>query len=111
MYVYKSKKRSKTDLDKSIATESINDSNSVKILDLSKDMKVQMEFVSKRHGHSVCVVDTTMCRKACTLLPVRLSSEFFSDDEFSQIVGTKKFKAIRENLFGLEETEIGATCL
>ncbi len=102
MYVYKSKKRSKTDLDTSTANESNDCNNSVKILDLSKDMKVEMEFVSKRHGHSVCVIDTSISRKACTLLPVRLSSEFFRDDEYSQIVGSKKFKMIREDMFGLQ---------
>lgn len=101
LYVYTSKKARKNDLDSSMIEDG-NNANSVKILNLSKDMKVEMNFVSKRHGHCISIIDCNTSRPACTLLPVRLSSDFFRDEECSQVVGTKKFKNIRTQLFGTD---------
>ncbi len=92
--------------------------NSVKILHLSKEMKVETKYISKRHGHSISILDTIENTKTftannitedpcnndqkviCTLLPVRLHSQYFRDEEFSQLITSKKFKKIRHTLFG-----------
>ena len=102
MYVYTSKKN---DLDNSTMEGSNDSHNSVKILQLSKDMKIEMRFVSKHHGQCICVIDTKTSKIACTLLPVQLSAKYFRDDGYSQIVGSKRFKKIRKSLFGMEEGE------
>ena len=111
LFVYTSKKN---DLDGSAleggTVNSKTDShNSVKILKLSKDMKMEMKFISRRHGHSVCVTDMATSKIACTLLPVRLTSKFFRDKEYSQLVGSKKFKKLQSNLFGITTTSDGST--
>ena len=106
MYVYTSKK-SKTDVDTSVIDpdlsldmQSTNKNSADKVLNLSRGMKVEVKFVSKRHGHCVCVVDKKISKVVCTLLPVRLNPDFFRDEDYSQVIGSKKFKRIRENLIG-----------
>ena len=74
---------------------------SYKVLNLSRNMKVETKFISKRHGHCVCVIDKKTSKVVCTLLPVRLNPSFFRDDEYSQVIGSKKFKKIRDNLIGV----------
>lgn len=108
MYVYTSKK-SKTDVDTSIMDQDLsidvqsttNKNNADKVLNLSRGMKVEVKFISKRHGHCVCVIDKKISKVVCTLLPVRLNPDFFRDEDYSQVIGSKKFKRIRENLIGL----------
>ena len=98
LHIYTSKRSMKDDdINESRAD---NNSNAVKVLKLSKEKKVEMNFISKRHGHSVIVTDMKTSRTVCTLLPVRLTSEYFRDEECSQVVGSKKFKKIRAQLFG-----------
>jgi len=120
--------------------------NSMKVLTLSKKMKVETKYISKRHGHCVCIIDTkpesnskalksssnasvstsgsistsgslsttgsiSTCGSSasksekpkivCTLLPVRLSSNYFIDDEYSQVIGSNEFNDIKHNLFGV----------
>lgn len=108
LHVYTSKKNkneldtSLIDPDVSMDYQNTNKSSSDKVLKLSRDMKVEMKFISKRHGHCVCVIDRNTAKVACTLLPVRLSPSFFRDEEYSQVICSKKFKKLRDNLIGLD---------
>lgn len=99
-------KKSKSDMDTSMMDPDLsigidNKNSADKVLDLSRNMKVETKFISKRHGHCVCVVDKKISKVVCTLLPVRLNPSFFRDKEYSQVIGSKKFKKIRDDLIGV----------
>mmetsp|Transcript_9995 Transcript_9995/g.12677 ORF Transcript_9995/g.12677 Transcript_9995/m.12677 type:complete len:1018 (+) Transcript_9995:194-3247(+) len=97
LYVYNSKKQKKQEQD----VETTNEiENMVKVLKLSKEMRVEMKYISKRHGHCVLITDPKKDKTVCTLLPVRLCDNFFRDEQFSQVVRCKKFKKIQHCLFG-----------
>jgi len=87
MHVFTSKKNKKQEL------KANNDA--VKVLVLTEDMKVRMKLLSKKHGHCVTVEDGKRQNVTCTLLPVGLHPGMFRDQEYSQVVGQKKFDEIQ----------------
>lgn len=73
--------------------------DAVKILALSEDMKVRMKLLSKKHGYCVTVEDRQKTHSVCTLLPIGVRPEMFRDEEYSQVVGQKKFQEMQASLF------------
>jgi len=87
-----------------------------KILKLSKDMSVEVQNVSRQHGQCIILKDVRHegaiiegerdSDIVCTILPVRLTPEFFQDESYSQIVQSAQFKKIRDGLFAIESAPI-----
>jgi hypothetical protein len=93
--VYRSK-RNKPKKNDSLKKEK---DDSVKILKLTKNMSVETQSISRKHGQCVFLKDRSTNVTFCTLLPVLLDPSFFRDQEYSQVVCQKKFNRISKNLF------------
>jgi hypothetical protein len=87
MFVYTSRKRDNIKKDAG------------KVLTLTPDLKIETKLISVSHGYCVTVADPVKSNVVCAILPVRLNPDFFRDDEFSQVIGERKFNMLRDHLF------------
>ena len=104
MYVYSSRKQLGDGEEDSNSSASAGQEKGVKKLILSKHMTVEVKDVSRLHGQCIILRDARLkgVRQSdvvCTILPVKLTPEFFEDESFSQLIESKSFDAIRHNLF------------
>ena len=62
-------------------------------------MRIETQTISRKYGQCVFLKDGSENVTYCTLLPVLLDPSFFRDEEYSQVVGQKKFNKISQHLF------------
>ena len=101
MHVFSSKKAQQDSDNESFYSDT---KQFAKKLKLSKHIMVEVQDVSKHHGHCIILKDKRLkgVRNSdivCTLLPVRLDPSFFVDDNYSQLVESKVFEIQRSSLF------------